>query len=203
MIAHYKDVTQGKLYVHPVQPHRDATDEKRQDSSAHGGWKNVFEYLRQDDLVVGALSANSYLVIHVDGDICFDSSVSIDPRCECQDLVEKIRDLAVANISPEIYGYISERLIFAIPLHSTECWLIPIHSADSIYCRKKNGCIDHLRHVIRDKDLSCEKNYENYKKLTQPIKKAKHLENVARYSNSFAIFRDSLPILQKKNPTGS
>lgn len=196
--VHYKSVlSDDELSIKHLQPHRDETDEGKQAKDAHGGWKNVLEYLKQDEILIGALSLNEKIVVQIDGDICFDDSINIDPNLDCDTVCEEIIKLLKKQIDSEILEHIEDRLLFAIPLHSTECWLISLHSNDVRYRGKKNKCIENLAIVTADAGLDCTKNHDNYEVLVRPIRKSKNLDDIGTVSRSFQKFRESLPKIQR------
>lgn len=200
--AFYRD-SDEEITVNPLQPMRDATDQSRQDDDSFGGWEKVFEYISTDDNCAAALDANERLVIQVDSDICWHESININPNNSCEILIGEIRDLLISKIPSNIINDIRDYLIFAIPIHSTECWLIPIYTQDQIKIKKTNNCEKVLKSIEKDVGQKVEKTYDCYKKLSAKIKKAKDINLISRHNNSLQLFINQLPPLLNKDLTSS
>lgn len=189
--AHYKN--QGDVNVNFLAPLRDATDETRQALDNFGGWEQVFEYISHIEKIDDALQANDYLIIHVDSDICWHESIDIDHAQNCNELIDEIRNLLIEKIKQENYEIFSANIIFAIPIHSTECWLVPLHTKNENQINEQRNC-ERVLSRINDLIGKTEKNHDNYTELAKPYKKQKDIELVSRTHPSLEKFIQSLPI---------
>ena len=118
------------ILVNELQPLRDETD--RNKSTNFGGWGNLLEYCKSD-VFKSAFQTTSFIIIHIDTDICEDYNVSkkqggID--LSVNQLVDQVKNLFIEIIGPDFYEKNSKRIIFAIAVHSIECWLLPIYYND-------------------------------------------------------------------------
>ena len=79
--------------------------------------------------------------------------------------------------------------MFAISVHTLECWILPIYK--KYKNEKKTGCVGALK--IEAKKLNTEKNYKNYDELSKTLTKNKILLQIVKQNISFEIFIKSLP----------
>ncbi len=192
--AYYRDSTK-EVIVNPLQPIRDATDQSRQDDDSFGGWQQVFEYISTDDKCASALDVNERLIIQVDSDICWHESINIDPNNSSEILIDKIRDLLISKIPSEVLEWARNFLIFAIPVHSTECWLIPLYTEDQSKLKKTRDCETVLGSLEQTTVKKVEKTFDCYRKLASKIKKPKDIERVSKHNESLSHFIGQLPTL--------
>ena len=202
--AYYKNSTE-EVIVNPLQPMRDATDQSRQAIDSFGGWEQVFEYISIDENCASALDANDKLIIQIDSDICRHPSINIDPHMDQKTLFTTLRDLLISKMPAEILEWIQDDLIFAIPIHSTECWLIPRYTKNQITLKKLNNCEDVLNKI--DKKVlkkmaevkEVEKTFDCYKKLSARIKKLEDIELISKHNESLTLFTNQLPVINDKS----
>ncbi len=196
--AYYKD-SDEEVTVNHLQPMRDATDQSRQSIDAHGGWQNVFEYISTDDNCASALEANDKLIIQVDSDICRHDSIHIDPNKDHEILFDEIKNLLISKIPADDFYWLKDYLIFAIPIHSTECWLIPLYTQKLSILRRVNDCENQLKKVEQNSVARVEKTFDCYKILATKIKRSRDIEIISRHSKSLRLFIQQLPILDDQN----
>ena len=196
--AYYKD-SDEEVTVNHLQPMRDATDQSRQSIDTHGGWKNVFEYISTDDKCASALETNDKLIIQVDSDICWHDSVPIDPKKDHEILFDEIKNLLISKIPADDFKWIKDYLIFAIPIHSTECWLIPIYTQKASILRRVNDCENQLKQVEQNSVARVEKNFDCYEILSAKIRRPKDIEIISKHSKSLYLFTQQLPKTDDKN----
>jgi hypothetical protein len=181
--------------IRPVQPLRDATDEARQGNRA--GWEKVFEYCSQDDFAV-LFATNDYVIIQVDTDVCGHRNFPISLADEngersATDLVEEVKSFISAKFAPAILQAYGHRILYAIPVHSLECWLLPVYGATAGDRGRTKNCEVHLTRVLNRKDLEFKKDYRTYTKLAKPLEKHVGIDLVSAHNESFRIFVASLP----------
>ncbi|SFV59797.1 hypothetical protein MNB_SV-3-674 [hydrothermal vent metagenome] len=192
MCGFYKDYDDLDEEIFALEPPRDETDRKQAYSEFGTGWSAIFNYLGESRFRDDVLNSQ-YIVIQIDTDIAEDfncsNNQSVEEIIECviQKMVEKI------DSKESFYSENREKIIFAISVHSLECWILPIYATskkETIF-----NCEDKLKAEVQkvSKRLKTEKNYRNYDKLTQEFLKHKKLIKIASQNSSFQIFMNSLP----------
>ena len=123
--------------------------------------------------------------------------------CSLNQSVEEIIKTVIEKIVEKIdskelfYQENREKIIFAISVHSLECWILPIYESNKK--EKIINCEDKLKYSISNssskkiKKLKTDKSYGNYDKLTQSFLKHKELIKIVSKNTSFQIFINSLP----------
>jgi hypothetical protein len=123
-----------------------------------GGWVEVLKYCSRDnDLREIFYNGNDYLIIQIDTDQSQEAPFSISHNKEVDnksksveelylEVVEKLRSLINVEILQE-YG---DKIIFAISIHSIECWFLPIYFTNNDKS-KTSGCIDKLNQELSKK----------------------------------------------------
>jgi hypothetical protein len=125
----------------------------------HGSWTKIPEYLKSNFLE-DALVNTDYLVIQIDTDVCEEPGFDVSPKVLADSNQEDFYNLVQAKLiewidsfEPDTYNYYQEKFIFAIAIHSLECWLIAYYckSSELKIKRIKNG-FNHLQRALeRDK----------------------------------------------------
>jgi hypothetical protein len=132
------------------------------------------------------------MIIQIDTDISEQINFGVSQyNLTTQELIEKVIERLISQIDSkkEFYENHKEKIIFAISVHSLECWILPIYKA---YKNEKiSGCFETLQR--ESKKLKVEKTYRSYDKLSQPLLKNKKLMQIVSQNSSFRIFIDSLP----------
>ncbi|RAU22985.1 phage tail protein [Paramagnetospirillum kuznetsovii] len=198
--GHYRGKTDQDIDVEPLQPTRDATDQSRLPSDAFGGWELVLEYCSLHDRIHEALAFNDYLVIQIDTDcgeeVNYGVPLTIDgAERAIPDLVEAVRARIIACLSPELHETYKGRILFAICVHSLECWLLPLHERQGDKKRKTHACADKLQRALARKTINFAKDYDTYRDIALEYRKANHVARNLEFNESFAIFINDLPVL--------
>ena len=186
-----------ELSVAYIQPTRDATDQSRQEREDFGGWEQVLEHCSIPEHLYEALALNDYIIIHIDSDICWHPTIQIDPSIPWNELVETIQNLILSKIDPIILENHQNRLIFAIAIHSTECWLIPLYSKVRGELNRVNDCEGLLGAIMRRNNDIYKKEYRIFKTLVRPLRKKKTLLDALAFSPSLNNFVRSLPTINE------
>jgi hypothetical protein len=161
------------LEVNPLLPLRDETDKHRIENFSN--WLLVFEYCRSEKLKQ-ALQLNDYVIVQIDTDVSEDSGFGV-AKLEAgrelapDELVEKVCQRLIAEMGEEIYIQIASRIIFAVCVHSLECWLLPLH-AQKNHHNKTKGCLQTLERALK---TNVSKNARFYDDLSRPYLKRKNL----------------------------
>lgn len=102
------------------------------------------------------------------------------------------------NFEPDTYDYYKEKIIFAISVHSLECWLLAYHGSKKC---KITGCDAELTATmqIKKKKLSTlNKDVRQYIEHSLDFKKRKNHPPVAAKSISFEKFIQQLSAIKIK-----
>ncbi|MBC7858318.1 MAG: phage tail protein [Burkholderiaceae bacterium] len=182
--------------VNSIQPARDATDESRQGNFAN--WEKVIEYCGSD-IFREIFLFNDYVIIQIDTDICDHPNLNI-PITEggkdrpAAELIADMKAHIVSKICPAIYDEFGDKIIFAISMHSLECWLLPLHIKEKRSASRTKNCEEHLKNTLKKDGVRCEKDYRTYQALAKGYEKRKNIDLGRTRNESFDIFLTSLPI---------
>jgi hypothetical protein len=182
-----------ELSIAYIQPTRDATDASRQDVDDFGGWQQVLEHCSITEHLYEALAINDYVIIQIDSDICWHPTIQIDPSLPWSELITTIQNLILSRIDQSVIAAHQERLIFAIAIHSTECWLIPLYTKVRGELNRINDCEGLLGSIMRRNNDNYKKDYRTFTTLVRPLRKKKSLLEAISYSPSLNNFIASLP----------
>ncbi|MDQ9820888.1 hypothetical protein RFY44_18725 [Acinetobacter bereziniae] len=192
--------------VNCLVPVLDATTLKTA-KDEHGTWTKIPIYLKSNFLE-DALVNTDFLVIQIDTDVCEEPGFDVLGKTLADSNQEKFYDLIKEKIiewidsyEAETYSFYQEKFIFAIAIHSLECWLLAYYCKNSELKNKriKNG-FEHLQRVLqRDKkiQLSEPKDPNVYEELSKPFRKRKFHTKGREYSYSLDKFITTLEIIEK------
>ena len=169
-----------------------------------GGWLEVLKFCERTDDIKAALVETDYLVIQIDTDespnvnfgVSHTKQGSIAKTHEelYADVIEKIKEL----ISNEVFIEHSNKIVFAICIHTIECWLLPIYFTNNHKSATRN-CLTTLNTELRRRDLDAvpsKKQKENrkivYESILRNWKKKKDIKNSANHNVGFSKFVETL-----------
>ena len=188
----YKDYDDLDEEISPLEPPRDETDMKQAYSEFGTGWSAIFNYLSETRFRDDVLNSE-YVIIQIDTDIAEEFGCSLTQSVE--EIIKSVIEKIVEKIDSKelFYQENREKIIFAISVHSLECWILSIYELNKK--EKIIGCEDKLKKAVVkvSKKLKVDKNYKNYDKLTQDFLKHKKLMKITSQNSSFQIFIDKLP----------
>jgi hypothetical protein len=180
--------------IRQLQPIRDETDAERQGN--YGNWQKVFDYCQSADFQQ-SLETQDFVIVHVDTDVSEDVHFDIPHQENGQILADEVlfqRVLGkfVEQISEEIYQKFKEKIIFAIGIHSIECWLLPIYFSDNKKSKSVN-CLETLNQALKKEGFSIDPKHKNhfkgkYRKIAQGFGKKKDLEKYSKHNFGFSQF---------------
>jgi hypothetical protein len=133
---------------------------------------------------------NKYIIIHVDTDRSPDFGI---PHHENGELLtpEKLIDKVIAKFRLEMgedfYGKYADRIIFAIAVHSIECWLFPLFVSDERSSQTEN-CYKVLEKIVP----SFRKDHGYYQEITERYRNHDNLLNLYSKNPSLKIFIEQL-----------
>lgn len=171
-------LTKGAAVTREILPKRDATDISRVEKGKFSGWELVFEFLQSED-IIDAIDNNDFVIIQIDTDegdhpnfgLGLNGKTIITIVEEC---IEKLK----ASLRPDFPTSELERLLFAIPVLSTECWIFSLHDATHKHTEKTmNNCEERLRFNLKQK---IKKEYNFYRAISYDFRKQKNIQAVAQ-----------------------
>lgn len=185
------------LDINSVQPLRDATDEGRQ--TTHGGWEKVLEYCSLD-VFENILQFNDFVIVHIDTDCGEHANYGIPLTEGGQDrdalqIIKDVIEALISKIGSETYIEYKDRIIFAIAVHTIECWLLPLYIKSKTGASRTKNCGQHLGRALVRKDLKYTKNFETFRLLLREVKGRHAIANCQAHSPSFDYFINQLPAL--------
>jgi hypothetical protein len=182
--------------VNWLQPLRDTTDANR--SSNFGGWSQVFEYC-QSTAFKEAFQFNDYIIIQIDTDVSEEEHYNVPHRDENgeftpEQLIEKVVEKFKGLIGEDFYTKYEDKIIFAIAVHSMECWLLPLYYTDNKKSKYKS-CLLTLNQALKRKGLTIDannKNPEYYRSISLKYCKRKTLLELYKENPSFKSFIEKI-----------
>ena len=138
--------------INPLQPLRDETDRNR--AASPGNWHKVLEYCSSENFR-GAFQFNDYVVVQIDTDVAADYGVSDRDEegneLSVEEMIARVRAVLIARIGQEFYDRYTGRILFAISVHSIECWLLPLYFSDKKKSKTIN-CLNTLNQALKSKE---------------------------------------------------
>ncbi|MCU0239760.1 MAG: hypothetical protein MUC29_09985 [Pyrinomonadaceae bacterium] len=189
------------IVVNPVQPLRDETDKSKM--ANYGGWTLVFEHCRSEKFQE-AFAFNDYVIVQIDTDTCDEIGYDISKteigtgrELSSDELIEKVCEKLRDLIGSDVYNEIEDRIIFAIAVHSAECWLLPIYYSDGNKSATK-GCLDRLNRILARKEnfTISAKDTDYYDDVSRKYLKHKFLMSKYKDNPSLKIFIEEI---EKRN----
>ncbi len=183
-------------YVYPL----DKTQQKRLEDK-FSNWELLLKHISTKRFRKDVIN-NKYMIVQIDTDISDHKNFGVSKHnLSIEELIEKVIERLISQIDSEreFYQKYKEKIIFAISVHSLECWILPI------YADKKSiiQCEDKLKYAVatskskKIQKLKVDKKdgnaIANYKKLTSDFTKYKELMKIISKNKSFEIFINRLP----------
>jgi len=192
LAGHFKS---DDLNINWFQPSRDETDKNK--SGNYGGWSQVFEHCKPE-ILRKAFQLHEYIIIQIDTDVS-DEHYDVPHQDENgefspKQLIEKVIEKFKTIIGEEFYNKYQERIIFAIAVHSTECWLLPLYYTDNKKSKIKS-CLSTLNQALSKEDFTIDPNNkkpERYRSISHKYCKHKTLANSYKKNPSFKIFIEEI-----------
>jgi hypothetical protein len=194
-------LTNGDGITRPLLPLRDETDKNRVAEKEFSNWELVFEYLASEK-ILDAIQTNDFIVVQVDTDQCEHPNFGINLLSdgEIKDIQQIVTE-CIATIKGKLHPQFPEedicRILFAIPVLSSECWLVAAHDPTYVHHKKKiNGCANRLQIVLGQKKprFAYKKDYEAYSELSRYLRKRKNLNAAAKMTPCLQAFINQFQI---------
>lgn len=189
-----KDVTG---YINQLQP------KPRQ----MGGWSRVLKYCEtinfKNDFV-----DNDFIIIQIDTDRSFEMPFDVahernGQKLSVEELIENIKERFRKGFE-SVFGNdflpnFEHRILFAITVHETECWLLPLHYSKEKEAESIKNCYETLNKKVK----GLQKAYKIYDALSDDFNAPKKLEKASQANPSFKIFiENELKIKIPQNTEG-
>src|SRR4028118_1721656 len=182
--------------IRPLQPERDKDDENK--SHNYGGWSQVFAYCESNNFKE-AFQFIDYIIIQIDTDVSENYNIAhqnengeFTPQQLIAKVIEKFRD----GIGEDFYNTNQQKIIFAISVHSIECWLLPLYFTDKQKKAKYKNCLNTLNDELsKQHKFTIDKNAKNpeyYREIAKQYGKHKVLMKRYQDNPSLKIFIEEI-----------
>lgn len=178
-----------------------------------GGWTKVLEACGSEDIET-YLIENDYLIVQIDTDMSQTSPFNVSHTFTDEDgkVVEKptdqlhkdVMDVLQSRIPLEIWGTFQDKIIFAICIHTIECWLLPAVYSDENRTAIKN-CLNRLNRGIKQKlnlrpitQKNSVQSRKTYATVLSHYKKKKDILEASRFNFGFQRFIDALKQIEDR-----
>ena len=198
-----------EVVVNAIQPSlKTVHGQEKQDED--GGWLQVLNHCT-DEVVKDVMASNEYLVIQIDTDACIQTNYNVDIYDENHNkvadntLYERVITRLKLNISEEIWSNYSDRILFAICINETECWLLPLYYENDAKKRcATNNCIYILNQKLQkdgygipEKDKNSSEAVYVYQQVLRKMKR-KDIPRIAQYNYGFQKFVEQMDAIKEE-----
>jgi hypothetical protein len=173
---------------------------------AEGGWNEVLKYCERVELSQ-ILVENDYAVIQIDTDQSQQAPFSV---AHAELGHEKTPDRLLADVIARLEKNMPEnvdksKVIFAICIHTIECWLLPLVCTGNKK-EKIKGCLPALNRELRRRNMPTISETGNknspasrkaYQEILKPLRKKSDIEKISVYHVGFQKFADNLKSLKE------
>ena len=171
-----------------LQPHLDETDQKQ---ANFGGWEMLLDYLKslrfRDDVV-----NVKYLVIQLDTDIIGRSNFGLSyQNLTIEGIIKSTIIELISRINSGEAGFYEknkDKVIFAICVHSLECWLYAHYNNKLLKSPKITGCGKALKYTLKESGFDKSKDKKLYEKYSKVFLERKNIDQAANKDPSFKYF---------------
>ena len=173
-----------------LQPPFDETDQKH----GEGGWLTLLKYLASVRFREDVLNTE-FIILQIDSDIAHKIPVNHKDdngnELAAEILISDISVKLIESINTGASGFYqvhATKIIFAICVHSLECWLVAHHAEQTAI----HDCFEVLKTAINPNLIRVAKKHKNYDKLSQPFLERENIDAVAGKDPSFRVFIQEL-----------
>lgn len=186
--------------VNPIQPKLNSASRQANE----GGWLEVLNHCN-DEEVKNVFATNDFLVIQIDTDTCplanYDVDIYDENHKKVSDdvLYERVKNRVLLNISENIQNQYADRILFAICINETECWLLPLYYENDAKKRcATTNCIYILNQRLQTEGIGIPDTAKNtpeaiqvYNKVLKQLKR-KDIPRIAQYNFGFQKFVEQM-----------
>lgn len=173
-----------------LQPPFDETDQKQGD----GGWPLLLKYLASTRFRDDVLNTE-FVVLQIDSDIADKLGIPHKDNngndLLAEIIITQLKAQLIASINigaSQFYETHAPKILFAICVHSLECWLVAHHAEQSAI----HDCFEVLKAVIAPNVVRVTKKPKNYNKLSEPFLARANIDAATEKAPSFRVFIQSL-----------
>jgi len=167
-----------------------------------GGWAEVIAYCQRQE-IRDILIENDFLIVQIDSDQSQTPPFGvnhIDNKSEqkkpdqlLRDIIERLRSLFIH----EIYQNYQSRIIFAVCIHTIECWLLPVvygneHRTDTTNCLSKLNRELNRKNMNQIPRKGNPMRISRFEEVLQLMRRKRDIENAAQFNPGFRFFIESV-----------
>jgi hypothetical protein len=156
------------------------------------GWTRVLKYCKSEQFKK-AFQENEYVIIHIDTDVSPKETFDVSHHDEngelltTEQLIAKVVNKFRSLIGEDFYDQYADKIIFAIAVHSIECWLLPLCLLD-----QKVEIDDCLNLLKRDLPSFRAKDHKYYQRISLEYANQNSLLKLYPENPSLKIFVEEL-----------
>ena len=179
---------EDEVYINPIHPPRGASDDCKVEKGKFSNWESVIQFLKSQEILTAIQNKNNdFIAIQIDTDMGEHKNFGLDLHNENRKykpiltIVEECIEKLKSSLHPEFPPSELERLLFAIPVLSTECWIFSLHDTTHKHTDKTiNKCENRLQRHLEKKDTNLTKEYNFYRDICRDFRKRKNIQTVAQ-----------------------
>lgn len=182
--------------VERLQPPGDETDRYKQ--TDYGGWGMIFKYLKSIEFKEAG-DYTDYFIIQIDTDVSQEFDIPHREKgCDLSpdEIIKRVKEKLISLMDKMFYDDYKEKMIFAICVHSIECWFLPLYYSDNRKSKTGN-CLETLNRKLKSQEGFFigpkNKNSRYYEKISRKFQNKKKLHKMSSQNPSFNIFIKCLP----------
>jgi ribosomal protein S17E len=197
LIGYFNEDISG--YINHLQP----------PPTASGGWSRVLKYCGSQDFK-NDFTDNDFMVIQVDTDKSFELRFDVaheenGVKLSVEQLIEKVKErfekLFNDAFGDNFVAEFSNRILFAIAVHETECWLLPLYYLKNTEKTETKNCYEKLNKKIK----GLQKTAKMYDAISADLRFPKRLKQASSDNPSFKIFvqnelQTKIPLINTEEP---
>jgi hypothetical protein len=182
--------------VERLQPPGDETDRYKQKD--FGGWALVFQYIQSVEFKE-AIDFADYFIIQIDTDVSQEFHV---PHQEAgrdlkpEEIFERVKEKLISLMDNEFYNAHKSKFLFAVCIHSIECWFLPLYYTDKRKAKLLN-CLGTLNRQLSRKEgftIGSPKDSRLYEKIAKKFRSKSNLLKLGNQNPGFKMFLTTLPV---------
>ena len=184
-------------YINQLQPKRGQI----------GGWAKVLGYCSSANFRID-FQVNDFIIIQVDTDKSFELPFDVaheqnGKKLTVEELIENVKERFRKSFESafgdDFLPHFEHRILYAIAIHETECWLLPLYYSKGKEAESIKNCYE----ILNKKVKGLQKTYKIYDALSDEFTAPKKLEKASQANPSFKIFiENELKIKIPQNTEG-
>jgi hypothetical protein len=167
-----------------------------------GGWAEVIAYCQRPE-IHDILIENDFLIVQIDSDQSQTPPFSVnhidnqseqkEPDQLLRDIIERLQSLFIH----EIYQKFQSRIIFAICIHTIECWLLPVVLNDH-HRSSTTNCMNRLNRELARRNMNGippkgdHMRIRRLEEVLHLLRKKRDIMNAAQFNPGFRFFIESI-----------